>query len=477
MVGVLINPTARSLSGPIPVEVRHKCGQVGFSLTDQEKYDYSYCFNPCLERNLALGATVRKLLRVAIVWNGNILGDKVFDKPTKVTVGESPKSHLVVPGLGDSFTLFDFDGNSLSLNLSNAMTGKNTIKGNSIDISKQLGGKANTVISVDTDDYGLIKLGEIGLFWQFMVQDEKVPVTPFSKRIDLPMAVIFAIATVVHLSFLFITGFMFEDNPELKQVAMPDRFVRFIVERPKDEKIEKIVDVELQVTDDPNVSKAPPGPKSNIPDDRKMSDKVKNVGIHKALGSNLMSKGALADIFGDRTSFDSRLAVAMDAQGEHGTLGMGSGGLGLRGGGGGGAGFGRLQGMGSLGGSGGGGVGVEMGGRGKAKVSANLKRGNAETAGFCAPADIQRVVQQRSAGIKFCFEKELQRDPSLGGQVVLNWVIALNGTVQSSAVASTTLNNKNVEQCMLQQVRRWRFKEPDGGLCSVNYPFVFSGSM
>ena len=58
---------------------------------------------------------------------------------------------------------------------------------------------------------------------------------------------------------------------------------------------------------------------------------------------------------------------------------------------------------------------------------------------------------------------------------MMTWVIAPNGSVVSSSVSETTMNNATVENCMAQRIRRWVFPEPDGGgVVRVNYPFNFS---
>ena len=88
---------------------------------------------------------------------------------------------------------------------------------------------------------------------------------------------------------------------------------------------------------------------------------------------------------------------------------------------------------------------------------------------------IQRVVRQHRREMTHCYEQELRRNPSLEGRIVMTWVIAANGSVVTASVAETTMNNRNVENCMAQRIRRWVFPEPDGGgIVRVNYPFNFS---
>lgn len=87
---------------------------------------------------------------------------------------------------------------------------------------------------------------------------------------------------------------------------------------------------------------------------------------------------------------------------------------------------------------------------------------------------IQRVVRQNRAGIKACYEQELQKSPGLSGEVTMAFTIGPRGDVLSVSRANSTLNHTGVEQCVMQRIRRWVFPEPKGGsIVKVRYPFRF----
>lgn len=87
---------------------------------------------------------------------------------------------------------------------------------------------------------------------------------------------------------------------------------------------------------------------------------------------------------------------------------------------------------------------------------------------------IQRVVRQNRAGIKACYEQELQKSPGLSGEVTMAFTIGPRGDVLSVTKAQSTLNHGGVEQCVMQRIRRWVFPEPKGGgMVKVRYPFRF----
>src|SRR5690606_1275984 len=143
--------------------------------------------------------------------------------------------------------------------------------------------------------------------------------------------------------------------------------------------------------------------------------------------------------------------------------------------GGGGEGFGRIGGLGKVDTGGGKGTGAKIGKKAARKVTPKLSQGAPQVGDFCDAGNIRRVVGGRANAIRYCFEKELQTNPSLSGQIVAQWRITLDGSVQGASIASSTMNNREVEGCIMRVIERMRFEKPDGGICVINYPFVFSG--
>ena len=169
--------------------------------------------------------------------------------------------------------------------------------------------------------------------------------------------------------------------------------------------------------------------------------------------------------------------VAMSGEGGELVVGRGAGGMGMRGtgGGGGGEGFGRVGGLGKVDTGGGKGTGGKIGKKKKAKVKVKMNRGAPKVGDFCDKNNIRRVVGAKSKSIQYCFEKELQANPGLKGKIVAQWKVGLDGQVMSSSIASSTMGNSKVEGCIARVIKRMRFKKPNGGICIINYPFLFSG--
>jgi hypothetical protein len=166
-------------------------------------------------------------------------------------------------------------------------------------------------------------------------------------------------------------------------------------------------------------------------------------------------------------------------------VGRGSGGLGLAGSGigGGGTGFGHINGTGNVdvgAGSGRGRRGSGPGGLGTGKereVKVSVETGTADSEGGLTREQVDRVVRAHRAAISYCYEKELQRQPSLAGKIEVFWVIRSNGAVDRTKIASTTVGSAAVEGCIERQVKNWQFPRSDGETIVRRYPFFFKGGM
>ncbi len=91
---------------------------------------------------------------------------------------------------------------------------------------------------------------------------------------------------------------------------------------------------------------------------------------------------------------------------------------------------------------------------------------------------IRRAVRRQVNAVRFCYERRLATQPDLEGRVTIAFVIGPDGAVQSSAVASSTLDDEATERCVADVVARVRFPTVEGaGAVAVNYPFVFDLSV
>lgn len=89
--------------------------------------------------------------------------------------------------------------------------------------------------------------------------------------------------------------------------------------------------------------------------------------------------------------------------------------------------------------------------------------------------DVIRVVIRRHINeVKYCYETELAKIPTLHGRVSVEFTIAPTGQVVASTLASSTMGNRAVEACLVLAPRRWEFPKPEGGVVIITYPFNFT---
>jgi TonB family protein len=211
--------------------------------------------------------------------------------------------------------------------------------------------------------------------------------------------------------------------------------------------------------------------KSKREKDRQVVGKVGLLGAFKGL------KGGASNVFGPGglgTGINNALGGLRAGAGMGDQQGVG--GLGSRGSGSGGGG--TALGLGGLGTKGNGrgmgdGGGIDLAGRGK--TITKIVPGKTTVVGGLDKDVIAKIIRSHQNEIKYCYETELNKNPSLAGKVAVAFTIDPTGAVSEANVTETTLNNSTAENCMLSRIRRWKFPEPKGGgVVAVTYPWLFS---
>jgi hypothetical protein len=96
--------------------------------------------------------------------------------------------------------------------------------------------------------------------------------------------------------------------------------------------------------------------------------------------------------------------------------------------------------------------------------------------GACLDKEIvRRIVHHHHSEVRFCYEKQLLTHSEISGRVVTQFTIAATGKVLSSVVTESSVRDHDIEQCIVQAVRRWEF--PQSGQTSiVTYPFILQSA-
>jgi hypothetical protein len=209
-----------------------------------------------------------------------------------------------------------------------------------------------------------------------------------------------------------------------------------------------------------------------------LREKVSKVGILGLIGKERPQGSGLSKLFAEDTAVEQAVAGMAGAKL---VAGRGNGGLSTSGAGpgGGGTGYGHIYGAGNLdtGGRGthGKGRGPKLAERGEREVSVGMGNGGGDMDGSLSKEQINKVVRAHLAGVKYCYEKELQHKTGLSGGVDIFWVIQPGGDVSKASVKSSTLGDAAVEGCILRQVKQWQFPKAPGQTIVGRYPFIFKG--
>ena len=90
---------------------------------------------------------------------------------------------------------------------------------------------------------------------------------------------------------------------------------------------------------------------------------------------------------------------------------------------------------------------------------------------------IQKVVRLHENEIRHCYETALQKDKTLQGMVKTKFTILDNGAVEKAWIEESTLNNPDVEQCIVDKINNWEFyginTYGDKVKTIVEYPYTF----
>ena len=429
-------------------------------------------------------------LRVALVWNGTVMQEHTLNVPSelaRVTIGEKRSNTFVLSGAGapETFDLFRHARDGYDLDLLSGMTGKLLLGGTESKVEDRVGQSHR----VGQGDWGVIHYLDVTIFFQYVDADLKT----LNRNIFAGLAAAGTLSTALWFSFLvqftfvFVCRLLWDEELDARDYELPERYVRIIAAAPPDE----IMDIQEEEAEDDTTSARAAGEEgrfgeedaeledSILPDhDGPLLTELPDTELGRAMDQAIAQSGELSRIF---NSNDLMAGIGADfataGEGDIFAMGRGSGGMGLQGSGrgGGGSGFGRVHGVGNIDTGGGRGVSANMGRRGQRAPRARVERGRANVSGFLSREQIERVVRRHARGIRYCYERELQDDPSLEGRIVANWTIDLDGHVSRRSIESNSMGDRNVESCLLREIGRMRFPEPDGGMVVVSYPFSFRG--
>lgn len=444
-----------------------------------------------------------KVLQVALLWGDTLINVQHFGDGVPVTVGENEQARFNVfsPGVGDLFTLAQGKGSSATVNVPSEAGVILSTKGDSHKSKEQLKGEgklkaADGGVRADAIEIGLHDRAQIS-FEQvaFIVRYVRPSAAVTLNTLDEHDFTFFKITSICLMAFIALVAAMVitpmgEGGQGDDIFGNPSKYVKMVVKPEKKQEVKKFQDKSgIQEGEkakekegkfgkqDAKKNEADPSKKgAPVVDVNKREEDRKKV---SSLMAGMFAGGASSNVFGPGglgTGINNALGGLQGGAGVGDAQGVG--GLGSRGAGAGGGGNGLgLGGLGTKGGGrGAGGYGsIDLGGKGKG--STRIIPGKTTVVGGLDKDVIMKVIKRHQNEIKFCYEQELQQNPSLAGKVAVAWTIDPSGGVSEAAVSESSIGNANVESCILQRIRRWKFPEPEGGgIVNVTFPWIFKAA-
>ncbi len=431
-----------------------------------------------------------KILRVALIQGAKITEDRTLKKRGNVTVGQDSKNTFVVPvsNLPAAFTLFEFLNGTYSLVFTDQMDGK--VKVGDSDLSfaalreQNLAKKRGNVWVLPLNDSmkGRVAVGEVSLLFQFVTPPPEPPrpeLPPTIKGgalagVDQFFFLILGVSLFVHFSGAsFIACQPMPEERELSLDELPDRFAKVMMpvkpEKPKELPKEEVAAKDDKKSEDKksDEKKADKKPMDEAAKKAAMQKAVASKGLLKILGSSGAKGSAFDDVLGNSTG-GADIANALNGAGGVGVATADNIGGGPKGGG-----TGTAAGIGDLGTSGGG--NVNLGAKGDAAIRGRVADAAPEVDSSDVDREaLNRYVKARKAAIVACYEKELKRNPSMKGKVVVRFSISTSGRATEIEIEENSLGNDAVGACIKSIIRTWVFPfKPDSDV-PVAFPFVFS---
>lgn len=100
-----------------------------------------------------------------------------------------------------------------------------------------------------------------------------------------------------------------------------------------------------------------------------------------------------------------------------------------------------------------------------------------EVHGSLSKEIIRNNIKRYRPKVKACYERRLQSEPDLSGEVTVRLTIESSGDVQTVEIADATIDDDKLQDCMKRRLRRLTFPSYAGdGVIEVNYPYTFTSS-
>jgi outer membrane biosynthesis protein TonB len=442
------------------------------------------------------------VLQAALIWQGRILGYRLVGKREKLTVGSARNVSFITPPLpgavkkGFAVLTPSRHRGRHQLNVIAGLRGDAVLGGETRNVADLIA-EGRPVELEPGDRARLLFDDAVGLRLEIRYV-EPAPAVPRPGFADTePFLARIVALTSATLFLVVAAALVFAPDEAPRQLAIaPERVAKILPPAPpppppppEKKEAEKAEEKSKEESGQMKKAKEEKGRLGKqdalqkdtiVPKGEKdiLRDKVMTKGILGIMGRERNASSGLSKLFAN-DNLELEQAVA-GMKGATLAVGRGAGGLATAGAGigGGGTGDGHIYGAGDINTGGrssrGRGKGPTLAARGEREVKLDIGAGAVDEGGGLSKEQVYKVVKAHQNAIKFCYEKELQRKPTLAGTVKVFWTITPEGSVEKSKISSSSVGDEAVEGCLQRQVKQWAFPRSDGKT-EVNFPFVFKG--
>jgi Ca-activated chloride channel family protein len=94
-------------------------------------------------------------------------------------------------------------------------------------------------------------------------------------------------------------------------------------------------------------------------------------------------------------------------------------------------------------------------------IAVRIELGEISISGGFSKEVIQKTFKQRLSAMERCYQKALEKKPNIQGEVTFQLAIDSSGRVTKVDLVSSKINDKKLEQCLIQKIKELNFPTPE----------------
>jgi len=447
-------------------------------------------------------------IKIGLLHSGKLINEITVDELKDVTIGRSLNNTIIVdaPNFYDTFPLLIYSEGKYYLNVYRGASGK-ILEGKNVLSLKDVGDHPDVIqrgevltLPLSNDVRGILLIGKETVLFKVYPSRSVPNKLPrefrgkfFGKDFDYTF---YGILTVFILSYILLV-YSFSKvqmKEDIRFEHIPDRFARLIMDTPDSlksskEKLKELAKKEEKIAfkqrqtkgSRKGVARAKGKGGKNLPvptarpgggneqKPKNASEIVRSSGIIGIIGSKGQG-GSVANLF-HNNDFNEKLNKALKGVGGlHAATSIAESKM-KRG-----SGDAQAIDVGSLKAVTGSGV-VAFGSSNASAFSilGGIGEGDMEGEGTMSPSIIAKILAQHVGAFQYCYNKSLQTNPKLSGELKVRFTIMTNGLVDRKKLSYSgpASRDANLTLCIGRVFGTISFPEPKGGEVIVNYPLNF----